>query len=217
MFKFMRLSVLAAIGIIFLLSGLALGAGKNGNPSKGTLSEAEITDLRHLREEEKLARDVYRYFYDIYQKAVFSNIASAEQQHMDAVKTLLDRYGIADPVAGLGPGVFADPDFQQLYDDLTAAGTPAEGEQLLDALQRALHVGATIEDMDIYDIQFMVLNTSRDDLINVYQNLMKGSRNHLRSFAGLLESLYGVDYVAQYLSQEDVDAIISSPKETGSF
>jgi len=104
-----------------------------------------------------------------------------------------------------------------LYDNLTNEGTPAEGEPLLDALERALHVGATIEDLDIYDIQDMLLITSKDDLINVYENLMKGSRNHLRSYAGLLYTLYGVEYVAQFLYQEEVDAILSSPRETGSM
>lgn len=91
---------------------------------------------------------------------------------------------------------------------LTRIQTPWEG---------ALHVGATIEDLDILDIQVMLTNTSRYNLINVYENLMKGSRNHLRSYGGLLLSLYDYKYQAQYLTQEEVDAIISSEKETGRF
>jgi hypothetical protein len=60
----------------------------------------------------------------------------------------------------------------------------------------------------------MVTNTDKPDLISVYENLMKGSRNHLRSFCGLLETM-GVTFEAQYLSQDEVNAILDSPKETG--
>ena len=213
MFKFRSFGVMAAIGIILLINSMALAGGRNNNISTAKLSDQEIEDLQHLRDEEKLARDVYLYFYDIYGKPIFSNIAASEQQHMDAVKTLLDRYGINDPVSGLERGEFAY--YQELYDQLTADGTPAEGEQLLDALQRALYVGATIEDMDIVDIQIMITHTNRFDLINVYENLMKGSRNHLRSYCDLLYTLYDYEYIAQFLSQGEVDAILDSDKEIG--
>jgi hypothetical protein len=52
------------------------------------------------------------------------------------------------------------------------------------------------------------------DIKTLYQNLMKGSRNHLRSFARQLHS-FGLSYTAQYLSQEEVDAIIFSSMERG--
>ncbi len=68
--------------------------------------------------------------------------------------------------------------------------------------------------MDIYDIKQMLSNTDKPDLTSVYENLMKGSRNHLRSFCGLLETM-GVTYEAQYLDQKIVDSILDSPKETG--
>lgn len=221
MIKFMRLSVLAAIAIVFLFGGMAAAAGKNGGPSKGTLSDQEIEDLRFVRDEEKLARDVYLFFFEAYNKPVFSNIASAEQQHMDAVKTLLDRYGIADPVAGLGPGEFALEVHRELYAALT--GFPESKALFADPLQGALYVGATIEDLDILDIQVRLGHTTRYDLTNVYENLMKGSRNHLRSYGGLLESLYGYDYAngdryfGEFLPAAEITAIINSPRETGSL
>ena len=171
-----------------------------------SLTVAEEKDLLHLREEEKLARDVYLYLFDVWGQWIFENIAGSEQQHMDAVKTLLDRYGIEDPVGNKGEGVFVDPELQALYDTLIDTGDESAIEALL--------VGATIEDMDIYDIQVMAANTEKPDLTSVYENLMKGSRNHLRSFCGLLETM-GVTYEAQFLSQEEVNKILTSPKETG--
>ena len=104
-------------------------------------------------------------------------------------------------------GVFANDDLQALYDDLVATG---ESTQL-----NALWVGATIEDMDIFDISLMLKNTAKSDMISVYENLMKGSRNHLRSFYGQLEPS-GEKYDAQYLKQEEVDSILNTVKETGS-
>ena len=183
---------------------------KNGqSTAPAVLNEAEIEDLLHLREEEKLARDVYLYFYDVWGQWIFENIAASEQQHMDAVKNLLDRYAIDDPVGDKAEGVFSNEDLQELYNTLIDIGASEASTKL-----NALWVGATIEDMDIYDIQCMLINTDRSDLISVYENLMKGSRNHLRSFGGLLETL-GESYEAQYITQEEVDDIISTPKETG--
>ena len=68
--------------------------------------------------------------------------------------------------------------------------------------------------MDIFDIQHMLDNTDKSDLVSVYENLMKGSRNHLRSFCGVLDTL-GETSDAQYLSQDEVDSILSTAKETG--
>ncbi len=74
-------------------------SGKKGQSgTTAILSQEEIDDLVYLREEEKLARDVYLHLYNTWGQWIFENIAASEQQHMDAVKTLLDRYGIHDPV-----------------------------------------------------------------------------------------------------------------------
>ena len=170
------------------------------------LSQAEQDGLLKMREEEKLARDVYLYLYDLWQNPVFSNISQSEQRHMDAIKTLLDKYGLTDPVADLGPGQFYSAEMQELYETLTAKGS--------ESLEAALQVGATIEDLDIKDLEELLEATDNEDIEVVYQNLMKGSRNHLRSFGSQLAST-GVNYKAQFLSQDEVDAIINSARERG--
>ena len=201
------------LGLSFLMSGAVMaaggGKGKNATPSP-KLTTLEIADLVHLREEEKLARDVYNELYAVWGQWIFDNIAQAEQQHMDAVKNLMKKYGVEDPVDPDVPGEFENDELQGLYDDLVSDGSHSKVQALL--------VGATIEDMDIYDIQAMLENTDNPDLVDVYQNLMKGSRNHLRSFTTLLWDLFGEEYDAQeWLSQEELDAIIDSPKETGRY
>ena len=120
-------------------------------------------------------------------------------------------YDIEDSVDIDIQGHFEDQELQDLYDDLIAAG--------MESMEAALHVGATIEDLDIFDIYEMMLNaTDLDDVYSVYENLSKGSRNHLRSFVGQLVLFdEGYVYEAQYLSQTEVDEIIASPMETGSL
>ena len=78
----------------------------------------------------------------------------------------------------------------------------------------ALLVGATIEDLDLYDLDQWMLKIKDEDILSVYKNLAKGSRNHLRSFYGQITSREG-DYKAQYISQQKMDEIVNSPKETG--
>lgn len=171
-----------------------------------TLSEAEVSGLVFMREEEKLAYDVYTTLYDVWGTKAFNNIAQSEATHMAAVKTLLDAYNIEDPVGTNGQGVFTNKALQELYTALVAQGSISQ----LDALM----VGAEIEDLDIKDLQAQIEQTNNVSIINVYQNLMKGSRNHLRSFVGLIEK-QGATYEARHLTQDEVDTIVNSPHERG--
>ena len=170
------------------------------------LSATEASALVFMREEEKLARDVYQLLYTQWGQKVFSNIAASEQQHMDAVALLLTRYNLPDPAAATATGVFQDPHVQELFNALMAQGQTS--------LIAALTVGATIEDLDIQDLQTRIAATDNADIALVFNELMKGSRNHLRSFVSQLTAA-GVSYTPQYITQAEFDAIINSPKETG--
>jgi hypothetical protein len=170
------------------------------------LSLEEELGLVKMREEEKLARDVYAALYNEWQKPVFKNISMSEQRHMNAVKILIDKYELLDPVTDPTAGVFTAPEFTALYQALVEQGSTS--------LVEALMVGAAIEDMDIYDLQELLAQTDNQDITAVYENLLRGSRNHLRAFAWLL-SLNGVTYEPQYISQEELDEILTSPRETG--
>jgi hypothetical protein len=71
-------------------------------------------------------------------------------------------------------------------------------------------VGATIEDLDINDIDDFTINTTKPDLLNVYDNLLCGSKNHIRSFTTQLSSI-NVTYVPQFISFEEYNTILNSP------
>lgn len=164
------------------------------------LSQVEINDLKFLREEEKLARDVYLYSYDKYQLMIFDNISQSEQTHMNRVLNLMNNYGITDS-ASTEMGVFNNPDLQKLYNNLTKQADISSVE--------ALKVGATIEDLDINDIDDFTANTSKPDLLNVYENLNCGSKNHMRAFTRWLEN-NEVTYNPQYIAIEEYNVILSS-------
>ncbi len=172
----------------------------------GVLSQEEIDGLLYMREEEKLARDVYLTLYERWGTPVFNNIARSEQTHTDTVKELLDRYGLPDPAEGQEVGQFSNPDLQALYDQLVAQGSQSE----IDALK----VGAAIEEIDILDLEERLAQTDKEDIQLVYENLMAGSRNHLRAFVSVLE-MRGESYSPQYLDQATYDAILSSGVEPG--
>ncbi len=169
------------------------------------LSAEEAAGIRYMREEEKLARDVYYRLYEQWDLPIFSNIGSSEQTHTDAVKALIDKYGLEDP-ASSAAGTFSNAELQMLYDTLVAEGSTS--------LQAALEVGAAIEEIDILDLQNYLAETDNEDVRLVYENLMKGSRNHLRAFVTTL-ARQGVDYSPRYLSQAEYDAIVSSSIERG--
>jgi hypothetical protein len=172
----------------------------------GDLSDAEAEGLLYMREEEKLARDVYLTLYDTWGVATFRNIAKSEQKHMDAILTLIDRYGLEDPTLGREAGEFADEELQALYDQLVAQGS--------ESVEDALLAGAAIEEIDIIDLQDYVAQTDNADLQRVYQSLLRGSENHLRAFVSALEA-QGGSYQPEFLSEEAYDGILSSSADGG--
>jgi hypothetical protein len=170
------------------------------------LSEGEVEGILFMREEEKLARDVYRALYDRWGMRIFNNIATSEQTHMDALARLIERYDLDDPVATDIPGTYKDKSLQSLYDELVSRGNQSINE--------AFTVGALIEELDIADLERWITITDNDDVRIVYQNLMKGSRNHLRSFYKQLDRS-GWSYTPTYLSSDAFMNIVTSSKETG--
>ena len=170
------------------------------------LDESETAGLLLMREEEKLARDVYSKLYEKWGTNVFNNIGASEQTHMDAMESLIERYSLKDPAQDSETGEFTDQKLQQLFDDLIAQGSKSEID--------ALRVGAAIEEIDILDIEEYVAQTSKSDIITVYENLLKGSRNHLRSFVSVMEK-QGITYEAQYLTDKAYNEIISTAIESG--
>lgn len=195
--------------------GSGSGGGFNGGMNalvsslpQEELSESEIKGLLQMREEEKLARDVYLSLHQDWAHRIFQNIASSEQRHMDAVKTLLDKYNMLDPVIDDTVGVFSDPKIQNLYFELVQKGRIS--------LVHALQVGALIEDLDIFDLKEFILVADNVDIKTVYQNLLKGSRNHMRSFVSQL-SAYGEIYEGTYLTPEEIEEIVDSPMERGLY
>lgn len=173
------------------------------------LTPAETETLLFVREEEKMARDVYLTLYEQWGLLTFQNIAlRSEQQHMDSVKLLIDALGLTDPVVSDVVGDFTNPDIATLYGQLVTRG--------LISLDEALVVGAYIEEFDINDLQEAIdeaMNgTNQLAVIQTYTNLMCGSRNHLRAFVGQIES-DGDEYVAQVIDQQTVDLITDSSAE----
>ncbi|NYT20449.1 MAG: DUF2202 domain-containing protein [Methanomicrobiales archaeon] len=171
----------------------------------GMLTPAEEQDILFMQEEEKLARDVYAALYEKWQIRAFLNIGEAEQTHLDSMTVLVDRYQIESRISN-ERGVFSNETLRFLYDDLVARGSTSSEE--------ALRVGALIEEIDIVDLQEAMTRTGRQDILQVYDNLAKGSRNHLRAFVNVMGQ-QGISYTPQVLPQDEYQAIIASSAERG--
>ncbi len=221
-----------ACSAIFLLSATAAlaqgpgpGPGPDPHPSPGPdaeecsiealvldcpfepLSTKELPDLTFSREEEKLARDVYLSLYQKWGMKILKKVYRSERDHMKAVAVMLEKYELDDPVGDNAVGVFADEALGSLYQDLVTAGSQSRVE--------ALKVGVFIEEMNIADLHRMLRRADNLDADILYQNLAKGSRNHLRAFYRVLTKR-GADYEPiQFLSEETFAAIVGSAPEKG--
>jgi hypothetical protein len=190
-----KLSIFALLALILLPAGV-MAAGVQGSssiygspddravtPLVSSIQTVALTDdenywLTYMREEEKVARDVYLYLNEKWNIRIFKNIAASEQVHMDAIKALLDTYTLPDPATGKGIGEFTHTDLQELYDDLIRQGSISKLE--------ALKVGVIIEETDIDDLNEGIATTRHNDIKTVYSNLLQGSLNHLDAFESTL-------------------------------
>lgn len=171
------------------------------------LSEEEVNGIKFMMEEEKLARDVYIRLYEKWNQQTFKNISESEETHIGAVRSLTEKYGIDIDFYNDEVGEFTDEKLLGLYIDLVAQGE--------ESLIGALKVGALIEEIDILDLEEYVGQTKNNDISLVYDNLIRGSRNHLRSFVRTM-SRQGQNYKPQLLGNSSYDEIINSENERGS-
>ncbi len=169
------------------------------------LTDSELASLLKMKQEEKLARDVYSVLSQKWGSQVFSNISKAEDNHLNAITLLLTNYGSTEITIGEA-GVFADAAVQTLYNDLVTKANVS--------IEEAFKTGALIEEMDINDLNESLVNTTNANVLLVFDNLLKGSRNHLRAFNRQLTTL-GIVYTPVFISQADYDQIASSPMEKG--
>jgi hypothetical protein len=190
-------SVLVVAVLLFCSSMRVQAAG---------LTPLEAEGILYMREEEKLARDVYITLSKQWNLQVFQNISQSEQNHMNAMKTLIDHYGLKDPALGAF-GAFTNPNLQALYNALVLRGKLS--------LAEALKVGGAIEEIDILDLRKYFSQSTKSDILQVYNHLLNGSYNHLRAFVSNLSATSGETYQPQYLSAEDYQAIIDQRRCKG--
>jgi hypothetical protein len=172
------------------------------------LSEQEREAILLMFEEEKFARDIYLALYEEWHVPIFANIAKAEQRHMEAVFCLMNKYEFQDRV-----GLYHREGYQNA---LLHQRRLQFMQQNRENVAAGFSLGATIEEMDISDLLATVVNDQidNDDILAVFNMLMKGSRNHLRAFNRLLNNQH-VRYEAHYLSEADFEAVVNSAWEAG--
>lgn len=177
---------------VYAASDLATAGNGTGSgyvlQTTGTLTNAEKNALLYMYEEEKLAHDVYAFLYSKWSLPVFQNIAQSELTHLEAIKTLVVRYGLTVPVNSQA-GVFSNTELQKLYTDLTTQGSLSS--------QEALKAGVAIETRDIQNLQAYLAIAVQADVKQVFNNLLSGSNHHLQAFSAVLGGNAGQLYQPQ--------------------
>jgi hypothetical protein len=198
-----NITTLLGLSMLVVVTLVACAKDEGSGPAPQVpLSAAEQEMLLFMLEEEKLARDTYVALDAHWAAPQFANITSSERSHMDKIATLLAKYGVAYTV--LPAGTYAHPELQALYDQFMIDGVVSEAN--------ALHIGATIEDLDIVDLQQRMDATANVDIDAAFAKLQCGSRNHLRAFVGAIIASGGT-YTPQFMDQASYDAILAAEIE----
>lgn len=165
------------------------------------LTSDEIASILYMREEEKLARDIYSVFHEFWStepRSIFSNIAQSEQRHGEALNTLIIYYKLPNPVIAT-IGKFTEPKLQTLYQKLLITGQ--------NSITAALEVGAQLEEIDITDLNATLQCSKNPNIQIVYQELLRGSHDHLRAFVHQLK-LQNISYLPKTLQSTEFNKII---------
>lgn len=171
------LGALLATGVAAYAAAAPEATPPSAASATATPSAELRTALTFAREEERMARDLYAAIAERYDGArPFSMVTRSEQQHTDAVLTLLQRYGIPDPAAGRAAGSYADPAIQSLYDTWWAQASTSQAA--------ADRVGVALETRDIADLERMVAGSLPSDVDAVLGRLLTASHQHLSAFSG---------------------------------
>jgi hypothetical protein len=173
-----------------------------------TLSESEKSGILLMREEEKMARDVYQTLNEKWDQMPFVHISESEIRHMAEMKLLIDKYKLQDPVEKTADkrGEYENQMLKSLYEELTASGKTS--------LEAAFRAGAKVEEVDIRDLKEAMARTSNEEIKSTYTYLVRASENHLRAFVRNLKRL-GVDYTPVVMDKKEFEAIINNEKGKG--
>jgi hypothetical protein len=200
----MKSNLFLASTMIIALFTVSCDDNESNNTVSYTISltEEEKVGLLFMLEEEKLARDTYIYMNNLWSMNQFDNIKNSEQTHMNAIKTILDQNDIDYTI--LPEGQFDNENLQNLYNQFVIDGQVSSSN--------ALQIGATIEDLDIVDLEDYINESTNQVLISTYQSLQCGSRNHLRSFVSAFNNNESI-YIPQFLTIEEYENILNGSHE----
>lgn len=200
----MKSNLFLASAMIIVLFTVSCDDNESNNTVSDTISltEEEKVGLLFMLEEEKLARDTYIYMNNLWSMNQFDNIKNSEQTHMNSIKTILDQNNIDYTI--LPEGQFDNENLQNLYNQFVIDGQVSSSN--------ALQIGATIEDLDIVDLEDYINESTNQVLISTYQSLQCGSRNHLRSFVSAINNNESI-YIPQFLTIEEYENILNGSHE----
>ena len=153
-----------------------MGMAPTSTAPSGALTADQKALLAGMADEEKLAQDLYAVLATTYPNVVqFSRITRSESMHLSAIRTLLSRYGITDPTAGLAAGDFASAATQALYSRLLASATSDAS---------ALAAGVAVEKDDIAALNTAKAGVTAPDVLQTYSRLLAASERHIKAFGG---------------------------------
>lgn len=171
-----------------------------------SLSADEIEFQFALREDEKMARDLYTVFAAKYSTAPqIDRIAAAENSHIACVEAVLDYYEISYPAMTAAAGLFEDAKRQAIYNELAdKSGTLLEVYATM----------AAVEEESVSAYKSVQSEITNENIALVITNMIKASSNHLKAAVCQIIAGGGT-YTPLYLSAEEFGTIVNLPYQNG--
>lgn len=169
-------------------------------------SEREALSL--VADGEKLSRELFNAFYAKWNEPVFSEAEKSGQNRLDLINVFMERFPAAGSAGIYENGKFKSPDNQLLYDNLLVKGSRS--------CEEALEASMFTQELAIYDIRFLIRQTSNSALRLLYLNIEKGARSVIWMLARELDKK-GRSYNPLFLEKDFYNKIIGSAAEKKSL
>lgn len=172
---------------------------------KQDLSVHEAVSVLYIHDKELLSYRINYMMSEYWSLTNFGYRVASEENHLNLIHLLMERYKISDFVTHAENDRFLDPLLNEHAVLLTVYGS----QSLVDGLIAV----ASIEENTILEIELLMQHiTENEDIELVFKHLSLASRNHLRSFVNAM-SILEHSYEPAYMSEQQFQSIISSPME----
>lgn len=167
---------------------------------KYKLTTAEVSAVVDLVDKEKYLRDIYIKLFEYWSEPILEKSAAIKHENLLQLINLFTSYGYLDPIQGLIVGDFNSGALDTAFATAVVTGT--------ETAYKGLRLLGKLEETNIQTLTPYINNTDKPKVKTLLTQIREDSFVALQKVAARITVITGSPYVAQVLTQAQVDKIL---------